>query len=47
MSDQVYESKMKVKDSVIEVLKEENIKMQNKVEILEEQLSENKQTVSE
>ena len=38
---------MKVKDSVIEVLKEENIKMQNKVEILEEQLSENKQTVSE
>ena len=34
---------MKVKDSVIEALKEDNlIKMQKKVEILEEQLSENR-----
>ena len=33
---------MKVKYSVIETLKEDNIKMQNKVEILKEQPSENK-----
>ena len=33
---------MKVKDSIIETLKEDNIKMQNKVEILKEQPSENK-----
>ena len=32
ISDQVSESIMKVKDSVIETLKEDNIKMQNKVE---------------
>ena len=42
ISDQVSESVMKVKDSVTEALKEDNIKVQNKVEILEEQLSENK-----
>ena len=42
ISDQVSESIMKVKDSVIETLKEDNIKMQNKVEILKEQPSENK-----
>ena len=37
ISDQVSEKIMKVKDSVIETLKEDNIKMQNKVEILKEQ----------
>ena len=35
-------SLMKVKDPVIEALQEDNLKMQEKVEILEEQLSENK-----
>ena len=41
ISDQVKESIMKVKDSVIEALKEDNLKLQKKVESLEEQLSEN------
>ena len=33
---------MKVKDSVIEILKEANLKMQKKFEIVEEQASGNK-----
>ena len=41
ISDQVSESIMKVKDSVIEALKEDNLKLQKKVEYLEEQLSHN------
>ena len=41
ISDQVNESIMQVKNSVIEALKEDNLKMQRKVETLEEQLAEN------
>ena len=41
ISDQVNESIMKVKDSVIEALKEDNLKLQKNVEDLEEQLSDN------
>ena len=39
---QVSESIMKVKDSVIDALQDDNLKMQKEVEILEEKLSENK-----
>ena len=42
ISDQVSERIMRVKDSVIEALKENNLKMQKKVEIMEQQLLENK-----
>ena len=41
ISDQVNESIMQVKNSLIETLKEDNLKMQRKVETLEEQLAEN------
>ena len=41
-SFQVSESIMKVKDSVIDALQDDNLKMQKEVEILEEKLSENK-----
>ena len=41
-SFQVSESIMKVKDSVIDALQDDNLKMQKGVEILEEKLSENK-----
>ena len=42
LSFQVSESIMKVKDSVIDALQDDNLKMQKEVEILEEKLSENK-----
>ena len=41
ISDQVNESIIQVKKLVIEALKEDNLKMQRKVETLEEQLAEN------
>ena len=42
LSFKVSESIMKVKDSVIDALQDDNLKMQKEVEILEEKLSENK-----
>ena len=42
LSFKVSESIMKVKDSVIDALQDDNHKMQKEVEILEEKLSENK-----
>ena len=41
LSFKVSESIMKVKDSVIDALQDDNLKMQKEVEILEEKLSEN------
>ena len=42
LSFKVSESIMRVKDSVIDALQDDNLKMQKEVEILEEKLSENK-----
>ena len=42
LSFKVSESIMKVKDSVIDAVQDDNLKMQKEVEILEEKLSENK-----
>ena len=42
LSFKVSGSIMKVKDSVIDALQDDNLKMQKEVEILEEKLSENK-----